>query len=173
MPTPDNRLHTAESLLAWRSALSNERMAHLIKSAFRGTSGALQRRLKDHDVLYSHWTLLRVLWQTDGLTQRQLSEQAGVSEPSTFSALQVMEQRGLITRLKIPGNNKEIRVFVASKGSALRDLIVPAAEEVNQMAIQGISSDDLAITRRTLLAMAENLRHDADSMNAVRKVAAS
>jgi DNA-binding MarR family transcriptional regulator len=122
--------------------------------------------------LYSHWTLLRVLWQTDGLTQRQLSEQAGVSEPSTFSALQVMEQRGLITRLKIPGNNKEIRVFVASKGAALRDLIVPAAEEVNQMAIQGISSDDLAITRRTLLAMAENLRHDADSMNAVRKVAA-
>jgi hypothetical protein len=64
-------------------------------------------------------------------------------------------------------------VFVASKGAALRDLIVPAAEEVNQMAIQGISSDDLAITRRTLLAMAENLRHDADSMNAVRKVAAS
>ncbi len=81
----------------WRDALSDERIAHLIKNAFRGTSSALQARLRKHSVRYGHWTLLRVLWQTDGLTQRELSEQAGVREPSTFAALQRMEQLGYVT----------------------------------------------------------------------------
>jgi len=64
--------------LRWRDALSDERMAHLVKLAFRETSRALQARLAPHGVQYGHWTLLRVLWQTDGL---QLAEQARVAAP--------------------------------------------------------------------------------------------
>jgi DNA-binding MarR family transcriptional regulator len=147
---------------AWRDALHDERMTHLIRTAFRCTSTALQRRLKQRDVLYGHWTFLRILWQTDGLTQRQLSEQADVTEPSTVTALQAMEKLGYITRQKMPGNRKQIRVFLTSKGMSLRALIVPCAEEVNRLVIAGISAEDLAATRRTLLAVIENLSGDAD-----------
>ena len=145
----------------WREVLHDERMAHLIKDAFRCTSGALQRRLRQHKVLYGHWTFLRILWQTDGLTQRQLSEQAGVTEPSAFTALQAMEKLGYITRQKMPANKKEIRVFLAPAGAALRHQIVPAAEEVNRLALADIPPQDLAATRRTLLAVIGNLAGDA------------
>jgi len=145
----------------WRDALSDERIAHLIKNAFRGTSSALQARLRKHSVRYGHWTLLRVLWQTDGLTQRELSEQAGVREPSTFAALQRMEQLGYVTRRKRPGNNKQIRVHLTAKGAALRAVSVSAAEDVNRIALSGIAAEDVAATRRTLIAMIENLEGDA------------
>ena len=145
----------------WREALSDERMAHLIKDAFRRTSRALQIRLAKHSVSYSHWTMLRILWQGDGHTQRQLSEQAGVTEPSTFSALQAMEKLGYITRQKLPFSNKHIRVFLTAKGAALRGVTVSAAEDVNSIALTGISPLDAAATRRTLLAMIENLEGDA------------
>ena len=135
-------------------------MAHLVKDAFRGTSRALQARLKAHSVAYGHWTLLRVLWQTDGLTQRQLSKQAGVTEPSTFSAVQGMEKRGYITRQKMHGTHKQIRVFLTSKGTALRNVIVPEAEDVNRIALSGVPRADAAAARWTLLAMIANL--DAD-----------
>lgn len=152
----------AEGLLDWRDVLHDERMAHLIKDAFRCTSGALQRRLRQQSVLYGHWTFLRILWRTDGLTQRQLSEQAGVTEPSTFSALQAMEKLGYITRQKMPNNKKEVRVFLTSRGTALRAQIVPAAEEVNRIALMGIAPQDLDATRRTLLTVIENLAGDAN-----------
>ena len=151
----------ADTAREWRDALHEERMAHLIKTAFRCTSASLQRRLKHHDVLYGHWTFLRILWQTDGVTQRQLSEQAGVTEPSTVTALQAMEQRGYLTRRKIDGNKKEVRVFLTPRGTALRPLIVSCAQEVNQMVMAGIPAEDLAVTRRTLLAVIENLGRDA------------
>ena len=152
-----------EAVRQWRDVLHEERMAHLIKSAFRCTSGSLQRRLKQHDVRYGHWTFLRILWQTDGVTQRQLSEQAGVMEPSTVTALQAMEKLGYLTRRKIDGNKKQTRVFLTPRGKALRSVIVPCAQEVNEIVMAGIAPADLAVTRRTLLAVIENLNRDAQA----------
>ncbi|WP_442859521.1 MarR family winged helix-turn-helix transcriptional regulator [Burkholderia sp. 8Y] len=140
-----------------RQASSEERIAHLIKDAYRGLSKALQMRLKAHDVMYGHWTFLRILWQTDGMTQRQLSEQAGVMEPTTFSALQSMEKLGYVTRQKMPDNRKQVRIFLTPKGAALRSVLVPAAEEVNEIALAGIPSKEVAIAHKTLLSIIDNL----------------
>lgn len=145
----------------WREALSDERIAHLVKLAFRETSRALQDRLAAHGVQYGHWTLLRVLWQTDGLTQRQLAEQASVSEPSAFAALRQMEALGLVKRHKVRGNQKQVRVILTAKGAALRGAIVGAAEEVNRVALAGLAKEDLAAARRVLVAIVENLEREA------------
>jgi DNA-binding MarR family transcriptional regulator len=140
-----------------QDALSNERIAHLVKTVFKQTSGVLQKRLKALGVQYSHWTLLRVLWKGDGLTQRQLSDQAGISEPSTFTALQAMESLGYVKRQKMADNQKQIRVFLTASGMGLKNTIVPEAEWVNESALSGIDHSDLQATRRTLLAMMDNL----------------
>jgi DNA-binding MarR family transcriptional regulator len=135
-------------------------MAHLVRDSSRGLSRGLQMRLREHGVAHGHWIFLRILWRTDGLTQRQLSEQAGLMEPTTFSALQAMEKLGYVTRQKLPDNRKQVRIFLRPKGAALRTVLVPLAEEVNRIAVSGVSPEDLAITRRTLLTMIENLAND-------------
>ena len=145
----------------WRESLHDERLTHLIRTAFRGSSAALQRRLKEHGVAYGHWTFLRILWQTDGLTQRQLSVQAGVTEAATVTALQGMEKLGYIARQKLPENRKEVRVFLTPQGAALRSQSVGCAEDVNAVVADGIPEEDLAVTRRTLLAVIDNLARDA------------
>ncbi|MGA7528835.1 MAG: hypothetical protein WBW11_16650, partial [Pseudolabrys sp.] len=82
-PAPD----TETILRHWREAVPDDRLAHLVKDATRALVRALQMRLAEHAVSFGHWTFLRILWDCDGLTQRKLSEQAGVMEPTTFSAL--------------------------------------------------------------------------------------
>jgi DNA-binding MarR family transcriptional regulator len=144
----------------WREAVPDDRMAHLVKDALRGLSRGLQMRLLEHSVSFGHWTFLRILWQTDGLTQRQLSEQAGLMDPTTFSALNAMEKLGYVARRKMQDNRKQIRVFLTPKGHALRDILVPLAEEVNQIALAGVAIEDVYATRQTLLTMIENLARD-------------
>ena len=85
---------TQEILRHWREAVPEDRLAHLVKDATRALVRALQMRLVEHGVSFGHWTFLRILWEHDGLTQRNLSELAGVMEPTTFSALKAMEQMG-------------------------------------------------------------------------------
>jgi MarR family transcriptional regulator, organic hydroperoxide resistance regulator len=118
---------------------------------------ALQVRLAAHGVSFGHWTFLRILWEQDGLTQRELSEQAGVMEPSTFAAIKAMEELGYVSRRQTPHNRKNVYVFLTPKGRALRAKLVPLAEEINRIAVRGIAPADIGTTRRALVAMIENL----------------
>jgi DNA-binding MarR family transcriptional regulator len=137
-----------------------ERFAHLVKLAARGLARALQMRLTEHSVSYGHWTFLRILWDEEGLTQRELSARAGVMEPTTFAALKAMAQRGYVTRRRNPQSRKEMQVFLTPQGRALQAKLVPLAEEVNDVALRGVGEADIAATRRTLLALINSLAVD-------------
>jgi len=151
---------TREILRHWQEAVPNDRLAHLVKHAARSFARALQMRLAVHSVSYGHWSFLRILWESEGLTQRQLSGQAGVMEPTTFSALNAMERLGYVVRKPSPTSRKEVHVYLTRKGRALKNKLVPLAEEVNEVALRDVESADIAATRRTLLAFIENLAVD-------------
>ena len=153
---------TASILRHWREAVPDDRLAHLVKDATRALVRALQMRLAGHKVSFGHWTFLRILWEGDGLTQRQLSEEAGVMEPTTFTALKAMERLGYVTRRQVGGDRKKVYVFLTPRGRALKRELVPLAEEVNAVAARGVRKADIAVTRAVLLAIIENLaREDA------------
>jgi MarR family transcriptional regulator, organic hydroperoxide resistance regulator len=161
---------TAAILRHWREAVPNDRLAHLVKDATRALSRALQMRLTQYAVSYGHWTFLRILWESDGLTQRQLSEQAGVMEPTTFAALNALEKLGYITRRQRPDSRKKVYVFLTPKARALKSKLVPLAEQVNEIAICGAATADIAATRRTLLIMIENLARDEIESDVQRRM---
>src|SRR5204863_5205283 len=105
-PTVSLETDAARILHHWRDAVPNDRMAHLVKDTTRALVRALQSRLAAHGVSFGHWTFLRILWEHDGLTQRELSREAGVMEPTTFAALKAMEQLRYIERRQVPENRK-------------------------------------------------------------------
>jgi DNA-binding MarR family transcriptional regulator len=146
----------------WLEDVPDDRLAHLVKDTSRAFLRALQVRLAAHDVALGHWTFLRILWQRDGMTQRELSLQAGVMEPTTLHALRGMEARGWVRREQRAGNRKNVHVRLTPAGRRLRDVLVPLAEEVNALAVAGVPPADLAATRRALLTMVGNLARDGD-----------
>jgi DNA-binding MarR family transcriptional regulator len=151
---------TQRLLRHWRDAVPNDRMAHLVKDATRALVRSLQTRLATHGVPFGHWTFLRILWESDGLTQRELSREAGVMEPTTFVALRAMESRGYIVRRQLAGNRRKMHIFLTARGRALKRTLVPLAEAVNRVAVRGVTSADIAATRRTLMAMLVNLARE-------------
>ena len=151
---------TQNILHHWREAVPNDRLAHLIRDTERAFRRALQLRLAAHDVPFGHWAFLRILWERDGLTQKELSEQAGVMEPTTFAAMKVMEARGYIERRQLPGNRKNVHVYLTRLGRALKKKLVPLAENTNRISIRGLSSADLLTARKVLLTLIENLAED-------------
>ena len=140
--------------------MPDDRLAHLVKDSTRALVRALQMRLAEHGVSFGHWTFLRILWEGDGLTQRGLSEQAGVMEPTTFSALKAMERLGYIIRRKRGGDRKKVYVLLTPKGRRLRSKLVPLAEDVNRIAVRDARPGDIATTRKVLLGIIENLARD-------------
>jgi DNA-binding MarR family transcriptional regulator len=148
-------------LTHWQAAVPADRLAHLVRDAARLYTRALADRLAEHDVPFGHWSFLRILWDEDGLTQRELSAKAGVMDPTTHAAMSALEKEGCVERRHLPADRRSVYVHLTPKGRALREKLVPLAEMVNAIGVEGIPAEDLVTARRVLLAIIENLAHDS------------
>ena len=166
---PESGQSADDILKYWQEAVPKDRLAHLIKDVTRALVRELQARLSDYDIPFGYWTFLRILWEEDGLTQRELSARAGVMEPTTFRALNAMEERGYIVRKRASDNKKNVYLFLTRRGRFLKRKLVPLAEEVNEIAVAGIRVSDIETTRNTLLTMLRNLALDEAASNSKSK----
>jgi DNA-binding MarR family transcriptional regulator len=144
----------------WEEINPNDRLAHLVRYVARSLVRGLQMRLAEHNVLFGHWAFLRILWEEDGLTQHELNKRVGLMEPTTYSALRAMESLGYVERRHLPGNRKNLYVFLTAAGRGLRNKLVPLAQEVNEVSMRGVSDEEVATCRKVLLAIAANMAQD-------------
>ena len=85
----------------------DQSVGYLVRETHRAFLRALGTRVSRHGVSTGMWYFLRALWEEDGLTQRELSRRVRMMEPTTATALESMERRGLISRTRnrlIPRN---------------------------------------------------------------------
>ncbi len=134
-----------------------DRLAHLVKNAWRAMVRALQIRLIEHNVSFGHWSFLRILWEEDGLTQRELADRSGMTTPTTFTAINAMETLGYVRRKQMNGNKKNVYIFLTPAGRKLEDKLQPLAEEINAAAVEGLDVADIHATRHVLSRIADNL----------------
>lgn len=135
----------------------------------RGTNRLLQRELSSRvarmGLSIGQWYALRTLWENDGVTQIELAEKSGIAGPMMVSAVRGLLAMGLITRHRPQGDKRKYVVSLTPKGWELEDRCVSAAVEVNRLALEGVSPEDIATCLRVLRATRENLLpliHDAD-----------
>jgi DNA-binding MarR family transcriptional regulator len=141
---------------------TGESTGFLVRAANRAFQRALEERITRHGVTPGQWYFLRVLWEQDGLNQRELSGQVGMTEPTTVVALNSMEKAKLIRRERSTADKRKVHVFLTAKGKRLRSVMLPLAREVNEIAGREVSGADNAALRRALTKMIENLEADRD-----------
>lgn len=71
----------------------------------------------------------------------------------------------------MPDNKKNVHVFLTAEGRALKEKLVPLAEEVNEISVAGLSERDIKTARKVLLAVIEKLADDeSGSTNPMRRM---
>lgn len=132
-------------------------MGFLCRVNFRLFSRALERRIVRHGVSSGQWRSLRVLWEQDGITQRELSERVGATEATTVAMIRRLVRDGLVERRPDPLDARKVRVVLTPRARRLRARLMPYVEEVNEIALRGVSEADRATVRRVLAHMYRNL----------------
>src|SRR5579863_2568959 len=121
---------------------------YLVRDAHRAFQRLLERRIAAYGVSRGQWYFLRVLWITDGLSQRELSARVGMMEPTTVIALRSMERAGLIRRVRGDDDRRKVLVYLSAKARRLRNELLTVARGITDVAEQGIGARDLASFRR-------------------------
>lgn len=135
-------------------------IGYLTRIAFRLFTRQLERRTLPKGVSSGQWPFLRVLWNEEGMTQRELSRRVGMQEPTTVTALNSLVKAGFVRREPSTEDRRKIHVFLTPKARQLRAELMVCVAEVNDIASQGIPEADMAVVRRVLVQLSENLARD-------------
>jgi DNA-binding MarR family transcriptional regulator len=132
-------------------------LGYLVRDANRAFQRLLERRIAPHGVTRGQWYFLRVLWEQDGLSQRELSARVGMMEPTTVIALRGMEKAGLIRRARSADDRRVTLVHLTSKARRLRNRLLQVSQGVNEQGAEGIKAAELDRFRRVIRRMTANL----------------
>jgi DNA-binding MarR family transcriptional regulator len=135
----------------------NDSTGYVVRRAYRAFTRALEQRLAAHDVSISMWFFLRLLWLENGKTQKALSEELGLSQPTTVAAIDNLEKRGFVERRRNTVDRRRSNVYLTTTGRALETALVPYAKEVNDIALGTLSLRDQKLARQLLLRMIDSL----------------
>lgn len=145
-------------------------VGYQIRLTHRLIQRALQARIERHGVTLGMWYYLRVLWDDDGLTQRELSRRIGTMEPTTLSAIAAMEQEGLVRRERNAADRRKINIFLTEKGRDLETLLLPAGIDVVELATRAFSAREIDTLLGMLHAMQHELQDDLNGLDATPDV---
>jgi len=146
-----------EGALPMPGAPGDSELAQMLRDAHRAFNRALQGRISPFGVSMGQWFFLRALWERDGLTQRELSQRVGMMEPTTVTAINSMERRGLVERVRNPHDRRKVNIYLTQKGRSLRAVLDPFAAEVAAAAVERLEARDIDQTKAILRHIIDNL----------------
>jgi MarR family transcriptional regulator, organic hydroperoxide resistance regulator len=136
-----------------------ESIGYQIRTTHRALQRFLQSKIEPHGITLGMWYFLRALWHEDGLTQRELSNRAGTMEPTTLSAILIMEKKGLVRRVRNRDDRRKWHIHLTPKGRALKGKLLPLARNVVDTAVHNLSRSEVAQLLKALAEVQKSL-HD-------------
>ena len=137
--------------------LTDHSIAYLAREITKIYTRNLQNAIAEHGILIGQYHFLRVLWEKDEITPRELDNAVGMKESTTFSALAGIEKQGLLTRTRDSDDRRKMTVKLTDKGRGLKSKLIPIAKAVNDRPLTAFTSEQLSNLRAGLEMLRNNL----------------
>lgn len=126
---------------------------HLSRLFFQG----LAERIAPLGLAPGQFMLLLILWEKDGVTQRELLDLLDVEQATVSNTLARMERDGLIVRRPHPSDGRAQAIYLTERARGLDKPATDAANEVNASGLAPLSPTERAafldMMRRVIATM--------------------
>lgn len=113
-------------------------------------ANALHERIRPLGLAPAQFMTLLELWEEDGLTQKDLVQRLDVEQATMANTLNRMERDSLIERVENPKDRRARVIRLTDKALALQEDAKAAANEVNGIALSGLSEDERLALVKTM-----------------------
>ena len=152
------KIHVREAAAAPVVFPLEQSVGYQIRATHRALQRFLQLKIEPYDVTLGMWYFLRALWHEDGLTQRELSRRIGTMEPTTLSAIQNMERRGLVRRVQSKTDRRKWHIWLTPKGQDLKKELIPLARQVVRASVESMDNREVQQLLKALSEIQKNIK---------------
>ncbi len=133
----------------------------------------VQSALARRHLSIAMWRVLAALSNDGGRRQIDLAGTTSIDVSTLSRVVTRLVKMGLVTRMRSTTNSREVVVRLTAKGTAVLADAIPRAIAAEKMAVAGVPANDLAVVRRSLRRMYQNLMLASSSNPQVNAVQAS
>lgn len=101
--------------------------------------------------------ILFMLWEKDGRTQKEFTQNLRLTPATVSVMLQRMEQKGLVRRGEDTEDLRANRIYLSEAGRAICPQLAAAHRQINDRCLAGFSPEERILFRRLLLQASQNL----------------
>jgi MarR family transcriptional regulator for hemolysin len=131
----------------------------IVKSTAKAFEGAFDQQLrKKGDITVAQSRVIGTLALVkDGMTQKEIANTIGIEAPTIVPVIDKLEEQGIVIRRPDQNDRRNNMIFLTHKSEAKWELIIECALELERASNQGLSEEELEITKRTLRKIAQNV----------------
>lgn len=126
-----------------------------------------QKLLDAEGIPIAYWYYLRVLAERGEVNQLELSKRVGIASTTAVPALDNLEKRGLVKRVRDPFDRRKYLVTLEDEGKRLVDEMLPDLTNMISASLDGISQKDLRVFWKVMHQIETNLCQMAEGDTAV------
>ncbi|MDQ0089003.1 DNA-binding MarR family transcriptional regulator [Paenibacillus anaericanus] len=116
-----------------------------------------QKVLNPFDITVDQWEILVILWEKEGITQKELAERLFKDQTNIARMLFKLEKKGFIYRITPETDRRSLCVYLTAKGRDIKDEILAPSYEAYRKTVDGLTDEEVDTFRRILSKITDNV----------------
>lgn len=151
---PKGAVKTRQKIAADYEFPGHDSFGLLLRIATAGLRQSFKEQLAEYGIPLNIWYYLRVLWENDGLSQKELTQRVGILQPNAVGAIQSMKRLGLVRIERSSSDLRRLCIRLSPKARALeRELLPKVRRKIETVAFKGLDEHE----RRLLVTLLERV----------------
>ncbi len=146
----------------YQALMLGEQLCFALYSTSLAMTKIYRKLLKQWDLTYPQYLVLMVLWEQDGLSVSQIGEPLFLDSATLTPLLKRMEAMGLLTRQRVPEDERQVQVFLTSHAKELREQALAIPETL--ACASSCDLQQLIDLREQLVKLRQQLHQYADTL---------
>lgn len=136
------------------------RIGRLISLLYRKNQIFLGSKFKPLDISTAEYSILLVLYETDTLTQEDLTNRLSIDKSAIARAIHSLEGKGYVRREKDHADQRCNRVSLMPRSLQAKPQIMEALDQWNEMLMAGMSQKERDTAYQLLIRMTDNIEKE-------------
>lgn len=119
----------------------------------------LSQKLKSEkiDLTREQWSVLAVLWKTDGCSQQIIADATNRDKPGITRLIDNLAKEGYVIRKNDEKDRRLNLIFLTSKGKKIKEPVMKVVDETIEQATKGLNDDQIIVIRNAFQVIYENI----------------
>ncbi|QRG67732.1 MarR family winged helix-turn-helix transcriptional regulator [Brevibacillus choshinensis] len=135
----------------------DDAVGFLINNTGRSMTRYLTSAFNHLDVTTEQWSVLKCLEEEDGLAIKELSKRVGKDQANVTRISDLLERKGYLVRKPNPEDKRSSLVCLTEAGREMTNELIPIDEKVHEVALSGISEEEISFLKQLLAKIRENV----------------